>query len=552
MSFRRKLLTLALPALLFAPSATLQAQPYPVQPYPGYPTTLWNWLGIPQGWHRLRDATANKHGRFPGLERKPKLLRIADPRLKEVNNAPIRKAQEIKEQEDLAPQKIKAIKYLADMGCGGCYPGVDEALLEALKDCTEKVRFAAVKAIGETGDQKCPHCNGSCCSEKITEELAKMAYERDDEHPECWYEPSERVREAAKKASQKCCKGGPLPVEEGTMGDPEPEPESRDPESPEPETDPTALYRMPIDGSRPTTLARPANSRRQVASAESMPAPVWVTDPAVAANRPAVEMVEEDSFDYDNAVYSPETVRRAIDSVRTDESSAVAENRPETLTDRARRPALEAPAVGAPVVASPAAIQLPSGLQMPAGLAPAVAPAYIESSDVINLRPVHDEQSYTPVKSAVLEMPSTLQPVSTAAVAVRPMVETPRVVEQPGEQAIERPAARVVSRQVAVEQTPVQSPRQAPRVARSSNGGPQGMVAGSSSAAGTVQLRFPSGAVPPVGSRVKVMHKFLLSEENMGELEIVAVGSSMATARPIGAQALDKIRPGDAVMLLPN
>jgi len=105
--------------------------------------------------------------------------------------------------------------------------------------------LAAVKAVAGTADKPCEHCGNECCSEKVTEELAKMAYERDKEDLECcWYEPSERVRKAAEREAEKCCKGGPLPVEyeedEGDrrIEDPKPkDPESNGPAPRDPESE---------------------------------------------------------------------------------------------------------------------------------------------------------------------------------------------------------------------------------------------------------------------------------------------------------------------------
>ncbi len=186
--------------------ATAAAQPAASAPLPAArPATVWSWLGIPQGVHRVRDTVVNRCGRLPGLERKPPLLRIADPALAEIDNAAIKKAQQIKAEEDLAPQKIKAIKYLATLGCEKCYGGIDEAMLESLKDCTEKVRYETVKALASIPNEKCPHCDNDCCSEKITEQLAKMAYERDPDHPDCWLEPSARVRREALETLRICC-----------------------------------------------------------------------------------------------------------------------------------------------------------------------------------------------------------------------------------------------------------------------------------------------------------------------------------------------------------
>lgn len=117
--------------------------------------TIWNRLGIPS---KPLSGIVNRGGNFPGLERKPRLKGIADPANLASDNAAIKKAAEIKAQEDMAQQKIKAIKYLAEIGCGGCYKGVDKALAEALGDCTEAVRYEAVKAIiaaSDCGENEC-------------------------------------------------------------------------------------------------------------------------------------------------------------------------------------------------------------------------------------------------------------------------------------------------------------------------------------------------------------------------------------------------------------
>ncbi|MEX2558990.1 MAG: hypothetical protein WD403_03700, partial [Pirellulales bacterium] len=179
------------------------------------PATIWRFLGIPQGLHKLRDVTSNRRGNHPRLERKPPRLGIADPANLESKNPAIKKAAEIKMEEDLAPQKIKALKYLAKIGCG-CYPGVKEALMAALDDCTEKVRYEAAQQIGEAAGDLCEVCSKKCCcDEELTKKLAEVAYERDDEG--CWLEVSERVRQAAAEALRICCPATGPPVYEGEV-----------------------------------------------------------------------------------------------------------------------------------------------------------------------------------------------------------------------------------------------------------------------------------------------------------------------------------------------
>jgi hypothetical protein len=169
------------------------------------PATLWTFLGFPPK-NTIRDDLTNRNGNRPGLERKPPRLAIADPKNLKSPVPAIKKAAEVKTQEDLAPQKIKAIKYLASIGCG-CYNrdgSITEALLAALDDCTETVRLAAADAIAASaGGDCCENCGEhSCCSKEIHDRLMKMAYENNKEG--CPIEPSERVRRAAMRALLVC------------------------------------------------------------------------------------------------------------------------------------------------------------------------------------------------------------------------------------------------------------------------------------------------------------------------------------------------------------
>ncbi|MBX3440696.1 MAG: hypothetical protein KF861_24610, partial [Planctomycetaceae bacterium] len=152
-----------------------------------------------------RDARINRNGNFPRLERKPPLRRIADPANLESDVPAIKTAAEVKQQEDLKKQKVKAIKYLATLGCG-CYDSdgkITDALLAAMEDCTEDVRFEAIFAVYENAKGCCNKCGGNCCSREITEKLAEIAYEYDDNG--CRIEPSARVRQAAIMTLEKCC-----------------------------------------------------------------------------------------------------------------------------------------------------------------------------------------------------------------------------------------------------------------------------------------------------------------------------------------------------------
>ncbi|TWU21760.1 hypothetical protein [Novipirellula artificiosorum] len=202
------------------------------------PSTIWRMMGIPQGLQKIRDVATNRRGNHPALERKPPLKRIADPANLESENPAIKAAAEIKQAEDMKQQKIKAIKYLASIGCG-CYDKdgkITEALLAATDDCTPDVRLAAIQAIDEASDCECCRKCGSksCCNEKITKRLSEIAYERDNSG--CPLEPSAEIRQLAKKVLCKCCPGGPPsgPIEEDYPEPMEVEPGAEDDMEPTP------------------------------------------------------------------------------------------------------------------------------------------------------------------------------------------------------------------------------------------------------------------------------------------------------------------------------
>jgi hypothetical protein len=147
---------LVVPALVIM-LAGCQGTPNPPVP------TLWQKLGIPQAFVTSRDAFRNRSGNFPFKEWKPPIKRLADPSnladkipgLDKPMPGAIKKAAEIKVQEDLAEQKIKGLKYLGLIGCD-CYDddgSIAAAFLEALKDCTPCVRLAAIEALYQTTDE---------------------------------------------------------------------------------------------------------------------------------------------------------------------------------------------------------------------------------------------------------------------------------------------------------------------------------------------------------------------------------------------------------------
>lgn len=168
-------------------------------------TTVWNKLGIPQTFDAWNANWINRKGKHPQWEKKPPLKRIADPANLLSPNPAIKAAAEIKAEEDMAPQKIKALKYLATIGCG-CYDKegkVEAAILAGLNDCTEEVRKTAAETVlSLSGNCACTDgCGNGCCTEKIQEKLQDMAYGETDG---CWHEPSAEVRSIAMRALAAC------------------------------------------------------------------------------------------------------------------------------------------------------------------------------------------------------------------------------------------------------------------------------------------------------------------------------------------------------------
>ena len=197
----RRLLIFPMAMLAIAASGCAALQQDVVVPPAAPVATIWQKLGVPAGmkaFQTARDNLINRRGNFPGLERKPPVKRLADPANLESEVPAVKAAAGIKQKEDLAPQKIKALKYLAEAACG-CYDEdgiVEAAFLDALKDCTEDVRKAAIEGIETTLSRcKCGSCCGTCCTARIQKRLADMATGQKPDG--CWIEPSVELRRMA-------------------------------------------------------------------------------------------------------------------------------------------------------------------------------------------------------------------------------------------------------------------------------------------------------------------------------------------------------------------
>lgn len=71
---------------------------------------------------------------------------VAAPENADAGSPLLAMAAESKQQQDLAPKKIRALEYLATLGCSSD-PNVEKAILEGLKDHNPAVRWAAIQAV---------------------------------------------------------------------------------------------------------------------------------------------------------------------------------------------------------------------------------------------------------------------------------------------------------------------------------------------------------------------------------------------------------------------
>ena len=160
--------------------------------------------GLFQGFFSRVTSVLGLEGKFPGLQPKPPIANITDPaNLSETASPSVQAAAKVKAEQDQASQKIQALRYLATIGCGGCYPEVEDALLAGLDDCTEVVRYEAVKAMRGKKRKCCTYCSqDGCCSEKVQKKLNEIANKMKPSGG--FVEPSERVRRLARLALSAC------------------------------------------------------------------------------------------------------------------------------------------------------------------------------------------------------------------------------------------------------------------------------------------------------------------------------------------------------------
>jgi hypothetical protein len=115
------------------------------------------------------------------------------------------RAAEPSSPEDLVPKKIQALQYLVTLSCF-CPDRPDQvkdALLAALDDDAEVVRYEAAMAVAHAARRVCPVCQRcSFCVAEMLDKLQQIGIGQNAQGG--WREPSERVRTAAYEALTAC------------------------------------------------------------------------------------------------------------------------------------------------------------------------------------------------------------------------------------------------------------------------------------------------------------------------------------------------------------
>ena len=266
----------------------------------------------PEGDRRNKrvDNRVNEDGCHPERERLPMLKRLSDPENAQSDNKAIKKAAEIKMAEDLADQKIKALKYLGMIGC--CVydkdGGITAAFVAALDDPTPRVRMTAIMVIaGEYCGQKYEHC--CTCKKPIVEKLADLAWGIDPEG--CYKEPIPEIRAAAKAVVCKCCPNEGYLVPEGpveTPVDPGVTPETV------PESVP-AVPVTPVEEPKAEAIGPEQVSAERPLEGYSIASVAEIAAEEHAERLPGVASVEDEPAQAPQATVASGSVRGTIESV---------------------------------------------------------------------------------------------------------------------------------------------------------------------------------------------------------------------------------------------
>jgi hypothetical protein len=536
MQFRTRECVVALGIALCGLSAPALAQ---LPPPPPPPATLWSFLGIPQAYRSIRDNRSNRSGNRPQAERKPPLKAIADPKNLESPDPAIKKAAEVKQAEDLKEQKIKAVKYLASIGCG-CYNrdgSITDALLKSMDDCTEDVRLATVRAIAvAAAGEQCANCKQrSCCSEEISNKLYEIAYEKDDTG--CFLEPSERVRLSAAEALRTCCPGS----DEDFFIE-------------------TAPPRLPETGGERPGIAPPSGGERP----GTVPPPL----PIEPSPTPAIPLQDPPPA----PVLPPGAIPRPPTPAAGNPSAPKSSRRTaalQTAPESANEPMMTAAAAsGAPLrfeapLATPhwapeksrQSVQFVAPARGPAPIAKSAAP--LAATGAPTVRIVGHATSAPLVTSASL---TRLPPVDSAASEAVPDPPLPTVGTQATPVSTRRPPLPSVKKGDAAKtdasaptETTKRSKPAIPAAKRTIPGAQfgTGVVTSVRLKDGLAMLEFDTSAAVPPGSIVRTYHEYALTGRTpVCDLEVVRGEGGMAAAVARSGSELTALSVGDQAVVL--
>ncbi len=538
--------------------------------------TLWHFLGIPQGARYLRDNTLNRSGNRPALERKPPLKPIGDPKNLESPDPSIKKAAEVKQAEDLKKQKIKAIKYLASIGCG-CYNrdgSITDALLKSMDDCTEEVRLATVQSMSEAAmGERCANCKQrSCCSEELSNKLYEIAYERDETG--CFLEPSERVRLAAAEALRTCCEGRddfmmemqPTPASPGREGElpgvaPEVGGERPGNLQPSP-SDAAPPAAIPLQDPRPMPVpplpAPPRAALRPATPAHAAPTPTSPTPVAGNQSSRRTAMLKSQPVHSNERPQAEFVVKPSMPTITAQASQTVAV-RPATLPIRVKphwQPGQESPSVFFPVSASmPMPIDATTAKPSPNSVVvaslpdrePAVLSQPAKIDETLGLAPIVTRASMTRLPS----VEGTSNEHGTGSPIVKPAsMRKPQPTDSAQNQTIDHAPAPVLTTKESkpASRKAVKStvPHQLPGTQFGT-----GFVTSVRVKDGTAVIEFENDSVVPTGSVLRAYHEYALTGKRaVCDLQVVESDSGSVVAVANGRSQLTDLTVGDRTVVL--
>lgn len=456
------------------------------------------------------DSWINRDGCSPEDERIPMLKRIADKANRESEIPVIKTAAKIKHEEDMCQQKIKAVKYLAKVGCG-CYDKdgeVAKAMLAALNDCLPAVRLTAAQALaGCVCDEPITR---PCCTEEIAERLYDMAWGYNDDGS-C-VEPIFEIRQWAAYAYSMCPKRAeptppPTPVPPVETGNPLPESPAEPTELEQKKDDDAAGLPIPVP-------QKSASITGQWRSPKAEPVTNWenrlvvnLKSTDVKLRLATVQMIrkcaqEGHTFDHEQPDVNGETTLTALMSIGF---GVDADGNPLEANSDIRQAAVETVelmGVAAPIanadVTQPAAAAETSAADV---LTVEIIPGRLTETD--DHAPLPAAVAAAPSTTNLRLAPATSAPVQAATVSAQPSVPLDGVVESVD-------------------------------------------VAGE-----TAIVRLTKLATPARNAKVLVRHRYILGRlQTIGEFEVTDVAPGMATIRPVAGTSIRKISTGDAATVL--